>query len=543
MVHKIEDLVKPFHGDLNSIKENVLTQPFVINKENISFDDDEKAIHHKPVMDFHYQNCSDKYIIEDMDKPNFFNRQYFYYYRLRVEHFTPRIVENAKAMFGDSIEAVTLGDIRGDKKSLVIGCILKRMQNRMAVLKDFDKQNKEELEVRLHREDEMETLALETDFLELEDYHKQKVILKGNVDPYKFVTGLVVGIYGTQTENYFDVEKMVLPALPPYIERPLLGKDLYVVIASGFNVNNECPSILRELNYFSDIFCSEKYYNNIARIIFAGNNAITFCQKPCCQNTSVNNVMPIGLTLDADKTGSALAASSHFRRYFPHINLDMMPGETDPCSLMLPQQPLNNALFEDHDLPLDNEEFEDEVKKDNCETKIEIFEVNTESETKAGDFDASDYWRTGSSGICPGNQRVINPVTNPYCFKIMGIEFHGTSGQNVNSFRKLTKKRTPTLEIMRDIIETGHMIPTAPDFTDCFPYNRQDGKDPLALDQLPHVFFAGNQKEFASQMVDFGNNQKVRLVSIPKYEDTHSMVVINLRTLQTSQIVCKHRPV
>uniref|UniRef100_A0A914YNF8 DNA polymerase delta subunit OB-fold domain-containing protein n=1 Tax=Panagrolaimus superbus TaxID=310955 RepID=A0A914YNF8_9BILA len=170
---------------------------------------------------------------------------------------------------GDSVEPVSLGDIRGDKKSLVIGCLIKRMQNRMAVLKDFDKQNKEELEVRLHREDEMETLALETDFLELEDCHKQKVILKGNVDHYKFVTGLVVGIYGTQTENYFNVEKMIMPALPSYIERPILEKDLFVVIASGFNVNNECPSILRELNYFSDIFCSEKYYNNIARMIFA----------------------------------------------------------------------------------------------------------------------------------------------------------------------------------------------------------------------------------------------------------------------------------
>uniref|UniRef100_A0A914YW98 Uncharacterized protein n=1 Tax=Panagrolaimus superbus TaxID=310955 RepID=A0A914YW98_9BILA len=64
-----------------------------------------------------------------------------------------------------------------------------------------------------------------------------------------------------------------------------------------------------------------------------------------------------------------------------------------------------------------------------CETKIETFEINTETETKLNDFAASDYWRTGSSGICPGHQRVINPVTNPYCFKVMGIEFHGTSGK------------------------------------------------------------------------------------------------------------------
>uniref|UniRef100_A0AC34G7P8 DNA polymerase alpha/delta/epsilon subunit B domain-containing protein n=1 Tax=Panagrolaimus sp. ES5 TaxID=591445 RepID=A0AC34G7P8_9BILA len=124
----------------------------------------------------------------------------------------------------------------------------------------------------------------------------------------------------------------------------------------------------------------------------------------------------------------------------------------------------------------------------------------------------------------------------------MGVEFHGTSGQNVNCFRKLTKKGKTTIEIMEEILESCHVVPTAPDFTDCFPYSRKDGSDPLALDSLPHIFFAGNQKEFATKVVDFDKGRKVRVISIPKYDETHSMVIINLRTLEASTIVSKHSP-
>ena len=90
---------------------------------------------------------------------------------------------------------------------------------------------------------------------------------------------------------------------------------------------------------------------------------------------------------------------------------------------------------------------------------------------------------------------------------------------------------------MQNIIETGIVVPTAPDFTDCFPYSRNDGKDPLAFDQLPHIFFAGNQNDFATKLLDFGDDRKVRVVSIPKFDDLHSMIAVNLRTLECSRIV------
>uniref|UniRef100_A0AC35GAD9 DNA polymerase delta small subunit n=1 Tax=Panagrolaimus sp. PS1159 TaxID=55785 RepID=A0AC35GAD9_9BILA len=492
-------------------------------------------------MDFQYVNCSNRYLLEDGDKPNFFTRQYFNYYRMRHAHFHPRIVENAKEIIGHSITPITLGDIKSSsEKVLVIGCLMKKMKNRQAVLRDLEDHGNDQIEVQVKREHDLETLALDSDTIDFEDYHKQVITLQGNIDHFNFVTGLVVGIYGNQIAgNIFNVDKIIFPSLPPYIERPMLQRDVYVVFASGFNIKPENFSLFRELNYFSQLFSTEKYYNNIARIIFAGNNAITFRHN----QTILNNVMPIGVSIEVDENECALKASNAFRRYFPNIDADIMPGDVDPCSLMFPQQPMNEVLLVDYDLPKDDEEKEEKkkgtTKKQEYDTKVETFKVKTNEKLEGFDA-AKDFWMAESYGISKKNQRSLNPVTNPYIFKVMGVEFHGTSGQNVNAFRKLTKLGKSTLEIMKEILETCHVVPTAPDFTDCFPYSRKDGSDPLALDSLPHVFFAGNQKEFGTQIVDFGKGRKVRLISIPKYDETHSMVVINLRTLEASTIVSKH---
>jgi hypothetical protein len=119
MVNKIEDLVEPFQGDINSLQEeDILTQPFIVDKERTNLEDG-KLIHEEP-MDFQYENCSNRYLLEDGDKPNFFTRQYFNYYRMRHAHFHPRIVENAKEIIGHSITPITLGDIKSSSEKVLV---------------------------------------------------------------------------------------------------------------------------------------------------------------------------------------------------------------------------------------------------------------------------------------------------------------------------------------------------------------------------------------------------------------------------------------
>uniref|UniRef100_A0A914QCJ4 DNA polymerase alpha/delta/epsilon subunit B domain-containing protein n=1 Tax=Panagrolaimus davidi TaxID=227884 RepID=A0A914QCJ4_9BILA len=154
---------------------------------------------------------------------------------------------------------------------------------------------------------------------------------------------------------------------------------------------------------------------------------------------------------------------------------------------------------------------------------------------------AVDNFLLNRVGRNPQFKRELNPVTNPYCFKVAGIEIHGTSGQNIDSLRNLTTTKS-TIELMNGIIEIGTILPTAPDSLDLFPYNNLKGKDPFAFEQLPHIFFAGNQNEFATELMDYGNNQKVRFISIPKFEESYSMIAVNLKDLKTSQIKSRKRP-
>ena len=105
----------------------------------------------------------------------------------------------------------------------------------------------------------------------------QFVTLKGNIDPGRFVTGVCVGIYGTQiSDNQFEVEQVVLPSLPKYVERPLLKQDVYVYVfgnlvlivfcryvafVSGLTLGDKCDSGIKELNSLSQIFVSISFFS------------------------------------------------------------------------------------------------------------------------------------------------------------------------------------------------------------------------------------------------------------------------------------------
>ncbi len=74
-----------------------------------------------------------------------------------------------------------------------------------------------------------------------------------------------------------------------------------------------------------------------------------------------------------------------------------------------------------------------------------------------------------------------------------------------------------------------HMAPTAPDTLTCYPFGDDD---PFLMRAAPHVYFAGNQPEFASREVQGPAGQRVRLVAVPSFASSGTLVLVNLRTLQ-----------
>ena len=89
-----------------------------------------------------------------------------------------------------------------------------------------------------------------------------------------------------------------------------------------------------------------------------------------------------------------------------------------------------------------------------------------------------------------GEKPTINLVTNPHKFAVCdGVEFLGTSGQNVHDIRLYSKlKDNTSIGIMRLLMEMQHLCPTTPDTLRSFPFR---DTDPFTVTQAPHVFFAG----------------------------------------------------
>ena len=101
-------------------------------------------------------------------------------------------------------------------------------------------------------------------------------------------------------------------------------------------------------------------------------------------------------------------------------------------------------------------------------------------------------------------------MTNPHDFVVEGVHILGTSGQNVDDIYKYsTDEERDT--ILSNILEWGHLIPTAPDTLSAYPF---PSTDPFVMANAPHVVFAGNQPEFATRTVT-GDHCVFRLLPYP----------------------------
>lgn len=169
-----------------------------------------------------------------------------------------------------------------------------------------------------------------------------------------------------------------------------------------------------------------------------------------------------------------------------------MSGPNDPCDIMFPQQPIVVRVF------------------DKC-------------------------YRFG--------KEMFQTVTNPYSFELGGTRILGTSGwlfwckhlyfvdwgQNIDDVRKFTRGYS-TLDLMQQLLERSHLAPTWPSTLDGYPVV---GRDPATVEELPHVFFAGNQPSHETKFCEFENGARTLLMTIPRFSHDCSAVLLNIRTLET----------
>jgi len=301
--------------------------------------------------------------------------------------------------------------------------------------------------------------------------------------------GVIVACRGVSDNGEFAVEDMCFAAPPQPVPLPPTCRvstaagaapaasddDVYVALISGLHVGHPDSNPLQlqlALDWLTGQLggASEQHLaSRVVRCIVAG-NLIAPIDAPTGNVSAKESAKLTTHLRDVDNTLCQLASA---------LPVDIMPGKDDPSSVALPQQPLHRCL-----LP-----------------------------------ESSRYEST------------LLRVTNPYECDIDGVRFLGTSGQNLDDLWRCCST-DDRLALLEASLQWGHLAPSAPDTLSCYPFN---DNDPFVVTSQPHVYFAGNQPSYATALVQANKEGKppvlTRLVLLPSFRQTGTLVLVNLRTL------------
>lgn len=315
----------------------------------------------------------------------------------------------------------------------------------------------------------------DSDALIIEDESARVALSGAGLDTGRQVTGTILAARGTfdSKSGLFAVTEFIHAGLPRQPPRPELPEDKYIALVSGLCVG-ETSSDAHRLALLIDWMTG-----------LLGDPDL--CRR-------IARVIIVGGTMGSVEELAAATAASREQRFAMSavhdvdrcacelaaaLPVDLMPGPGDLSNVALPQQPLHRCLF-----------------------------------PGAAPFES----------FCR--------VTNPYECAVDGVRLLGTSGQNVADIMRYSSADN-VLEVMADNLRQRHLCPTAPDTLACYPFTDQD---PFILHAAPHVYFVGNQHEYGVSEVVGGEGQAVKLVSVPAFVRTGTLVLLNLRTLESRPV-------
>jgi len=303
--------------------------------------------------------------------------------------------------------------------------------------------------------------------------------LVGNIQPGDFVTGVVLALLGFEDDSgKFNVEDICCADIPISKSSSILPSEpKYLALVSGFDIGSGHDSLLsiQEMVFTlmgkTGIPEVQKMMSQVSRLIIAGNSLSSATQD--------RSVLDKARYLLRNNMAASIEAIQQLDDFLfqlaSSIPVDLMPGPHDPANYVLPQQPLHHCM-----LP----------QSYSCST--------------------------------------FQTVGNPYSCCIAGRIVTGTSGQPINDIRKNSMLET-ALDALEKTLEWRHMCPTAPDTLGCYPYKDDD---PFIFDRCPDIYFAGNQDVFGDRLWKSAEGQSVRLISIPRFSETSTVVLVDIVSLE-----------
>ncbi len=187
------------------------------------------------------------------------------------------------------------------------------------------------------------------------------------------------------------------------------------------------------------------------------------------------------------------------------LPVDLMPGQSDPANLTMPQQPMHPCIF-----PL-------AARYSTLNFVTNPFACTLGAAQAGAGASASSSSSSSSSSAAAAAAAAGGASIDA------GVTFLGHSGQPVADALKYGRLESP-LKIMCETLRWRHIAPTAPDTLSCYPFSDMD---PFILKSAPHVYFAGNQPSFETAMVE-----GTRVIAIPSFAATRQAVLLSLDTLE-----------
>ncbi|GBB88103.1 hypothetical protein RclHR1_14620003 [Rhizophagus clarus] len=368
-------------------------------------------------------------------------------------------------------------NVKPDELCYLVGTVYMEMQNKPNILAELSRNNWEPAPVL------KEKYCSPMDEFWLDDDSGRIKIVGDRLKEEIIVSGIIMSVLGKEnSQGEFEVSDIFIAGLPeqiyPMIRMDIDGDDdKYVALISGLNIDTSDVSETRlqiMLEYFTgELGCFPEQQNissKIARIIIAGNSLATVKMVP--DERKQKKYGYDNSLYDAEPLNKL---DNFLEKLCSLLPVHIMPGQNDPADSTLPQQPILSNL-----LP------------------------------KAG------------------KNPNFHSATNPYWCKFDDVTFLGTSGQNVDDIYKYIEIED-RLILAERTLHWRHMAPTAPDTLWCYPFK---DVDPFIIDQMPHVYFIGNQKEFATKLVKGVDQQCTRIILLPSFAESGIVAFLNLNNLK-----------
>ncbi|KAB8203218.1 DNA polymerase alpha/epsilon subunit B-domain-containing protein [Aspergillus parasiticus] len=366
----------------------------------------------------------------------------------------------------------------------------------------------------------------------------------------QLATGAIVAVLGTENSNgdfeVIDVKVPDLPRQPRRWERDEkqssqkgTGKSK-IAFVSGLGITGTSGDTLSlELltDYLLGYTGSQSPANDesappdasaITRLVIAGNSLgasmTTDPNENAAASKKKSGPKKYGYDASAYNASPITQFDNFLAEILPSIPVTLMAGASDPANFSLPQQGIHRAMFP--------------RSRAYCSGPPSAGET-----PEPGWFDS---------------------VTNPWEGDIEGWRLWGSSGQNVDDVLRYLDFASSSgtvgadgdaearVKIMEAMLRWRCGVPTAPDTIWSYPFQTHD---PFVMEACPHIFFAGNQPQFKTAVIegdaplklngtdtemtgtdDNISGPRVRLLSIPTFKETGELVLVDAETLEVEVV-------